>query len=274
MIGLCTDSNSQVTPDLVRRYGIEVVPLTVILDGKALLEGVDIDPDTFWARFSRQVSTAAPSPGQFAAAYDALAGRGATEILSVHVSEQVSSTVQAARLAASRAPVAVTVVDSGTSSFGVSYAIWEAAEALADGAGLTRAAEVASRVGASTQNVFVVSALDPARQGGRLGQGAPSGPGVPVLSMIGGSMTVLCQTNGLEAAVDAMAERISPPGGRPRRVAVGVSDPATQALASALEGRLRSSPGVVDLHRYRIGPSVGAHTGPGTVGAYYHLVSS
>ena len=138
MIGLCTDSNAQLPPQLVDRYGVEVVPLTVTIDGRAFSEGVDLDADSFYERFSQgatpAVSTAAPGPGRFVAAYQALAERGATEILSVHIASSLSATLNAARLAVAEAPVPVRLVDSGTASFGVACCVWEAAAAVARGA--------------------------------------------------------------------------------------------------------------------------------------------
>ena len=90
-IGICTDSSSQLPRALRDRYDIEVVPLTVSVNGHEYLEDVDLDADEFWAQFAGgrrpDVSTAEPSPGQFALAYESLIERGATEILSVHVAE-------------------------------------------------------------------------------------------------------------------------------------------------------------------------------------------
>ncbi|MGI9121166.1 MAG: DegV family protein, partial [Acidimicrobiales bacterium] len=101
MIGLVTDSNSQIPAELVRRYGVEVVPLTVTVDGEAYLEGVDLDADAFYARFTAghrpEVSTSQPSPGRFAQAFQAVAGRGAIEILSIHIGSDISGTVNSAR---------------------------------------------------------------------------------------------------------------------------------------------------------------------------------
>ena len=102
MIGLVTDSNAQLPEELAGRYAVEIVPLTVTVDGVPYLEAVDIDADAFYARFDSgrpRVTTAQPSPGQFAAASEAVAARGATEILSVHIGSSVSGTVNAARLA-------------------------------------------------------------------------------------------------------------------------------------------------------------------------------
>jgi fatty acid-binding protein DegV len=55
---------------------------------------------------------------------------------------------------------------------------------------------------------------------------------------------------------------------------VGLSDATTLPLVTALEDRLRPAPEVQELVRYRIGPSVGAHTGPGTVGAMFAPAST
>src|SRR5207237_531850 len=46
--------------------------------------------------------------------------------------------------------------------------------------------------------------------------------------------------------------------------------PMEDAVADALASRLAGAPGAVEIVRYRVGPSVGAHTGPGTAGAVYH----
>lgn len=271
MIGLVTDSNAQLPPDLAQRYGVEVVPLTVTVDGVEYLEGVDLDADAFYARFQRgrpMVSTAQPSPGQFAAAYEAVADRGATEILSVHIGSTVSGTINSARLAAQVSPVPVRIVDTGTASFAISLCLWEAAEAVAGGATLEEAAVAAERVSATVGNVFVVGALDVARAGGRLAGDVGPAATIPVLTLVGGVMQQVERCVDLDQAADAMA-RVVRAGGPSLRVGVGLSDPGTAPLVAALEERLRDAGEVRELVRYRIGPSVGAHTGPGTVGTMF-----
>ncbi len=271
MIGIVTDSNAQLPPELARRYGVEVVPLTVVVDGVEYLEGVDIDADDLYARFSSgrpTVTTAQPSPGRFAAAYEAVADRGATEILSVHIGSSVSGTVNSARLASQVSPVPVRIVDTGTASFAVACCLWEAAEALGAGATLQEAAVAAERVSTTVGNVFVVGALDVARAGGRLAGDLAPATTIPVLTLAGGVMQQVERCANLEHVAEAMAAYVRA-GGPSLRVGVGLSDPASIALVTALEERLRDAPEVAELVRYRIGPSVGAHTGPGTVGTMF-----
>ena len=274
-IGLVTDSNAQLPAELVERYGVEVVPLTVTVDGTEYLEGVDLDADAFYARFEEGrplVSTAQPSPGRFAAAYEAVAERGATEILSVHIGSSVSGTVNSARLASQVSPVPVRIVDTGTASFAVSLCLWAGAEAIAAGAILEDAAAAAERASATVGNVFVVGALDVARAGGRLagdvGAAASTDAAIPVLTLAGGVMQQVERCRDLDQAADVMAQFVGA-AGPTLRVGVGLSDRGSLPLVTALEGRLGSAPEVRELVRYRIGPSVGAHTGPGTVGTMF-----
>lgn len=277
MIGLVTDSNAQLPAGLVERFGVVVVPLGVTVDGQSYLEGVDLDADAFYACFAvgrqPQVSTSQPSPARFATAFDELARRGATEILAVHMAASVSGTLNSARLAAEVAPVPVRTVDSGTASFGVACCVWEAGDALAAGASIAEAAALAEWVGARVATVFTVGALDLARAGGRLAEGGDDGAGVPILTLAGGQMQVVTRVDDIEAALEAMASFVIDSGSG-LRAAVGVADEAVRPLARALEQRLEAADEVKEVIAYRIGPSVGAHTGPGTVGAFFYRTGS
>ena len=273
MITIVTDSNAQLPPELGERYGIEVVPLTVTVDGEDFLEGVDLDADAFYARFASAtptVTTSQPSPGRFAETYARVAEGGAEAILSVHIGSAVSGTVNSARLAAEGSPVPVRVVDTGTASFGISCCAWEAAEALRAGSSLEEAAELAEELAVSVGNVFVVRALDLARAGGRLAAGvdAPA-EAITVLSLVAGEIKSVGTAATVDEAATVMAE-YAVLAGRRLRAAVGIADPAAAPLWQALEDRLAAAPEVVEVVRYRIGPSVGTHTGPGTAGAFFY----
>jgi DegV family protein with EDD domain len=273
LIGLCTDSNAQLPAELVERYGVEVVPLTVSLDGHDFLEGVDLDADGFYARFEQgvtRVATAAPSPGRFLLAYEALVARGATEIISIHIGSSVSSTLDAALVGSRGAGVPVRLVDSGSASFAIGCCVWEAAEALMKGADAQAAASVAETVAARTGNVFVVGALELARSGGRLTE-SPSGDvsAIPVLTLAEGRMVPVGEVASMEEAARVMATTVLG-AGIDLRVGLGIADAGAAPLWHALEDALVDAPEVLEVVRYRIGPSVGAHTGPGSAGAIYY----
>lgn len=273
MIGLVTDSNAQLPADLRDRYQVAVVPLTVVVDGEQYREGVDITTAEFYERLENgaEVSTAAPSPGEVLAVYEQAASAGATDILSIHIGSNTSATINAVNAAAGGSPVPVEIVDTGTASFAVACCVWEAGEVLDAGGDLEHAAGVARRVADSVGNVFIVGALDLARRGGRLAADAAEGEGLPVLALAGGQMNAVGYVHDVESAVDAMTDYfVEAAAGQSQRA--GVGDALTPDLAAEYAARLAARPEVVELVRYEIGPSVGAHTGPGTVGACFFPV--
>lgn len=270
MIGLVTDSNAQLPPELRAQYHVGVVPLTVVVDGNPYREGVDITTAEFYARLGSgaEVSTAAPSPGDVLEIFEQVASAGATEVLSVHIGSNTSATINAVKVAAGSSPVPVEIVDTGTASFAVACCVWAAGEVLNAGGDLAHAADVARRVADHVGNVFIVGALDLARQGGRLAADAAEGEGLPVLALAGGQMNAVGHVHDVDSAVDAMTDYfVETAGGRPQRA--GVGDALAPELADEYAARLAERPEIVQLVRYEIGPSVGAHTGAGTVGACF-----
>jgi DegV family protein with EDD domain len=270
VIGLCTDSNSQLPTELARRFGIEVVPLTVVVDGTEYHEGVDLDADRFYDFFAGgripEVSTSQPSPGEFLVAYRRLADRGCTEILSVHLTAGVSGTVGAATIAAAGAPVPVRVVDSGTASFGVSCCVWAAALAVRAGATMEEAAGAAEALRATIATAFIVGVPQLTEAGGRAAD-LELREGIPVLAMEAGALVVVDRVASVGAAVVSMARYALARHDRVN-IAIGTSDASSRPVADALADALVESDQVAEIVRYRIGPSVGAHTGPGTAGLF------
>ena len=267
---LVTDSNAQLTEALRSRYEIAVVPLTVVIDGTPYHEGVDLSADDFWARVQAgaDVSTAAPSPGEVLAVYEEQVAKGAGSIVSVHVGSSTSGVLNAVQLAARASPVPVEVVDTGTASFGVSACAWAAGEILAVGGDPAAAGRAARQVAAEVRNVFIVGALDFARRGGRLSGEAAATQGLPVLALEEGRMRPVASVADLDSAIEAMASYIAEQtAGRPTRVAVGHA--LLPAGARALAGLVSAVDGVSEVVDYEVGPSVGVHTGAGTLGAIF-----
>ena len=278
MIGLVVDSNSQMPPELAERFGIVVVPLTVSIDGVEYLEGVDIDADAFYAHWADghapAVGTSQPSPGAFAAAYRGLAERGATQILSIHISEAMSGTLNSARVAATTVDVPVRLVDTGTASFGISCCAWAAAQGLASGADLDDAAEIAERQASELRTTFVVGVpalVDRSGRAGGLDVTAAAADGVPIIAMTGPEMSVLTTATDLDAAVEVMVDDAlawTPGSADGLRIAVGTSDGSSEPMSRKITEHLSGHDLVAEVVQYRIGPSVGAHTGPGTAGLF------
>ncbi|MFA9564348.1 MAG: DegV family protein [Acidimicrobiales bacterium] len=272
-IALVTDSNAQLSPVLSRRLGATVVPITVTIDGVDHLEGVDLEVADAYRALARpdvEVATAAPSPGRLIDVYQSLAAGGADEILSVHVSREMSATVNNARLAARAVEVEVEVVDTGLASFGIGCCVWEAADALRAGAGLVEAADAARATAGTIGSVFIVQAVELARRGGRYGDRLDEPrTGIPVLSFIRSELEVIATVDDAVEAAETMA-RFAREWGTDLRVAIAMADPATEPIRMALEAQLCGADQIDEIVHYTVGPSVAAHTGADTAGLFVY----
>src|SRR2546426_11246760 len=212
MIGktaVVVDSAAYLPQSIVDKYRLLVAPLSVELDGKQYLEGVDITADEFYERLAsaKSVSTSQPAVGRFMELYRQAAETGAEGVLSIHIGSSISGTVQSARLASESSSVPVTVVDTGQASFAEGLCVLEGIEALAEGKSATDAAVLVGAASRSVGNTFVVKALDLARRGGRLVSGEDASAGIPVLVLAGEGMKVAGTAKTLEDATDLMAGR-------------------------------------------------------------------
>ncbi len=276
MIGLVTDSSSQIPEPLIRRFDVRVVPVVVNVDGEEYHEGVDLDADGFWARFGDGevpvVKTSQPSPGAFLEAYRRLESEGCAEIVSIHVGEQHSGTINSARLAAEIIDSPVHIVDSGTASFGVSCCVWAAGDIIAEGGSAIEAAVGARNIAPRIGTAFIIQALEFARSGGRFDPELPSGAdGVVVIAGHGSDLDVVATALTVDELCDLMVERFVADGG-PIRAGVCLADPATVTFTEGIERRLRRADVEVEMVRYRVGPSIAAHTGPGTAGGFWYTI--
>lgn len=266
-----TDSNAQLPTWLAQRYGIIVVPLHVSVGNEHHLEGVDLDVDDFYRAMTkgRDVATAAPSPDALLSAYRAAAAAGAEAVVSVHIGAQLSATVAAATLASRESSVPVEVVDTASASFGVGLCAWRAAEVAISGGDAATAANAARQTAEGLGNIFAVGTLGPARRGGRLATGVADRGDIAVLALTDGAMSEVVHVADMGLAAEVMVDHIAAAARRKGQLRVGVGDGWAAELGDALEKRVAQLDGVAEVVRYTVGPSVGAHTGPGTAGAVF-----
>ncbi|MEX0664488.1 MAG: DegV family protein [Acidimicrobiia bacterium] len=268
-VALVTDSGSQLPATLQRRMGVGVVPLTVVINGREYLEGSgDLASDDFYRSIAdgADVSTAAPSPGQFLEVYRAAARMGASQILSIHTGSNLSGTVGSAAVAARMVSRRTEVIDTGMVSFPVACCVWAAGVVLERGGTLADAAGVARLAVSNVDSVSVVGGCELARRSGRMPEDA--GEGLPVVALRSGIVDVVDRVADAGEAVDAMVAYVrARADGRPQRVGVGHA--VAGQVADELASRLAAEVDVVEVIRYELGPSVGAHTGPGTAGCVF-----
>jgi DegV family protein with EDD domain len=218
------------------------------------------------------VSTSRPNPEEMLEVYERLAADGASEIVSIHLSGELSGTFESAQLAARKASVPVLTVDSRQVGMGAGFAVLAAAD-VRDGGGDAAAMAAAARKRVSTTtSLFYVDTLEYLRRGGRVGAAAAfvgSALAVkPLLRIDDGRVVPFERVRTAGKALSRLEElAVDAAGSAP--VEVAVAHLASPERAATLAERLaeRLAPGLEGrpVHLGEIGAVLGAHVGPGMV---------
>ena len=264
-----TDSSARLPADLLAEWGIRVVPLHVLLDGRDLRDGVDDVPGDLYQRAG--VTTAGVSPAELTAAYRAaLTDSGGDGVVAVHISAGLSSTVAAAEHAARGFDGAVRVVDSQSAGMGTSFVALAAARAARSGDDVDTVAQTAESAVSRVHVFMVVQRLENLRRSGRIGTAATwLGTALalkPLLRIEDGKLVLAQRVRTVSKATVAMVEQVLEVVGA-RRAALAVQHVDNPSGALEVAATLTSAlpacgpPIVTDL-----GPVLGVHLGPGAVG--------
>ena len=271
-VAVVTDSTADIPLDVAESRGLRVVPMTVNFGEESYISGVTLDAHRFYERLGQVdelPSTSQPAPAWFEEAYADAADAGAGSVVSIHLSAELSGTCELARKVAVEAPLPVTVIDSRQAGGSLALAVFAALRAAEQGEDLEAVADIATRVATSARLFFVVDDLTYLKMGGRL-----SGPRAllgsvlrvkPVLTLDDGEVVPLEKVRTWSRAITRLGELAGEhAGGQPCDVIV------THALApDRAEEVWREVEGHVDVRDRLdtvIGPVVGTHAGPGTVG--------
>ncbi len=267
-VAVVTDSTADLAPELAQQRGVTVVPLTVVLDGHSYLDGVDITAAEFYGKLVASGGTATtsqPSPGSFVEVYQRLLADH-DEVVSLHISARLSGTFAAATQAAEMVGAGrVRVVDTEMVSMPLGLMVLVASALAADGQPATVILERLHPVREAMRVYFLVSTLEYLRRGGRIGRASALVGSVlrvkPVLTIVGGEVSPLERVRTQERALSRVIDLANQVRG-PVCALVGhaAAADAAERVARALEPRAET------LIVAPLGPVVGAHAGPGTVG--------
>jgi DegV family protein with EDD domain len=275
-----SDSSASLPEQLVAALDIRVIPLWLIWEEDCFLDGVDIDPHTFYQRLTKSKtlpSSTQPSAVEFRKFFEDQAG-DCTGIVCVLASSKISGTVDSAIAAREFSPVPVEVVDSGFSAMGQGLIVAEAARAADAGASLAEVAARAETIRDQTNLLFVVDTLEYLHKGGRIG-GAKRLLGTaldikPLLHFDQGTIQPLSQARTKKKAVKELLaianERLG--GNQMAEAAIVHVDCLAEAKQLREEVIKLFAPPLV--HISDVSPVVGTHVGPGALGLAFYPRSS
>ena len=167
---IVTDSTADLTEQEIQDFNIHVVPLNITIQEEHYLDGETITKEEFKNKMiesSELPMTAQPSIGRFVELYDEL-GKDGSQIISIHLMNSISGTVNAARQAADITESTVTVVDSDFTSRSMGIIVREAAQAAKEGKSAEEVLAVIESTRQRTKLYLTVLNLDNLIKGGRI----------------------------------------------------------------------------------------------------------
>jgi DegV family protein with EDD domain len=274
MIRIITDSTCEAPPEVLSHPAVTIVPLTVVFGQEALRDGVDITRDQFWARLPASnplPTTSQAAPSDFLGLFERFVENG-DEVIAILLSGKLSGTLSSAVIAYESHPGwPVEVIDSKSVSIGLGLLVQEAVRMIDAGASRM---EIVSRLLALREQVrllFVLETLEYLQRGGRIGK-AQAFVGTllkfkPLLGIVDGEVVPLARVRSRSKALDSAQEMLSQQV-KTRGSAVRMA--LTNALAPeetwAFGARMSKVFETTDFFVSNLGPVIGVHVGPGTVG--------
>ncbi len=278
---IVTDAGCDLPAEAFETYNIQVAPLRLLFGEESYRSGIDITPAQFYDRLAKgdvHPTTSQPTVAEFMEMYREL-GQAGQPLLSIHISEGLSGTVNVARKAASELPdLDITVHDSGTLSSPLGLQVLTAARAAQQGRTVAEIVPLLAQTHQVANLLFSVEDLTYLYKGGRIGSVRYQLGQVlrvkPIVTVEkegdkAGTYVSAGRARSLSKAGDFFVKHIADEvgeGNKLRAVAL-YGDDAT--LAEQMNARLAEMFDCVYLHAVPTAPVLGVHVGPGALGVGY-----
>ena len=277
-IKIVTDSTSYIPEEFINKYDISVVSLNVIMNGESIRE-VDLDNETFYSKMEESTeipSSSQPSPDEIYNTFENIIKEG-NSIVGIFISSDMSGTVSSANLIKNmlleKYPTAhIEIVDSRSNCMQMGYVAIEAAKAAAAGKSMEEVIDVCTSVINNSRFLFTPDTLDYLKKGGRIG-GASALFGTlfqikPILTVCDGKTTVFTKVRTKKKAVDTLVTTLVNDLQGKELGGVIVHHINCQDEGLSLAAKIKKQLGV-DVQIDTIGPIIGLHVGPGSIGVAY-----
>jgi DegV family protein with EDD domain len=276
-IKIVTDSTMDMSEETLLKYEkeIDVVPLSVTINGETFLDRVQLSPADFINRMrsaNELPKTSQPSPGAFLEVYNRLGAEG-YDVISIHMTGKMSGTVRSAEAAARMANANVTVIDSQFVSKALSFQVIEAAEMAKQG---NSREEIVSRLEAIKKNTrlyVMVDTLENLVKGGRIGKGKAFLGSLmnikPIASLEGAEYHPVAKVRSYSQVIKYLVNQFMEDVKGATIKRVGIAHAESFELAVKIKDRIIELTGFNEIEIDYTNSIVSTHTGPGAIALMY-----
>ena len=268
---IMTDSCCDLTDHMAKELELTVVPLTVHIDGHDypnLLDGSAISFEDFYGKIRGGVlaTTSAANVGQFQEAMRPILAAG-KDIVSINFSSALSTTYQSSVIAAEELKDAnIYVVDSLSASLGQGLLLYLTVQKKREGLSAQELVQWVEDNKLHIDHWFTVDDLNYLKMGGRLSAGAAF-----FGSMLSdeGKLVPVSKARGRKASLQALIDKVAELGIEPSEQVMFICHADCEVEARAVAEEMKARYGVKEVYINYIGPVIGSHTGPNTMGLFF-----
>lgn len=275
-IALVTDSSSDLPKEILQQYNVHTIPLKIIYKDREYDDGVDITPEEVYERFEQEVpKTSMPSQMDIIKLFDRLKEEGYKKVLSIHLSCNLSGTVDTVRMISKEYEgMEIEVIDSKSVSIGVGMLVYEAARLISQRLPLAEIKEALQKAKERISVYYCIPVLDYLRKGGRIGLvSATLGTLMDLKPIISvneeGRYYSYAKVRGRKKSLEKLLE-IGMDVIKDHKVNISVYHGAAKEEALKIKEQLSKLPNVQEIFFGQISPAMVVHTGPGLVGLAIH----
>jgi DegV family protein with EDD domain len=270
-VRVVTDSACDLPVARAEGLGIEIVPLTIRFGSEEFVDRVELTNEQFWQKVATSdvlPETAAPSAGAFEETFRRLADEGADGIVCINLSSRLSATMQSAQLAAKalKGTVPVEVVDSLSVSMGLGLQCINAVRLAKEGADLDRIARAAEDLALRTRLYGTLDTLEHLKRGGRIGAAQALLGGMlsvkPVIEVRDGAVAEAGKVRTRSKSLALLADKVAQAKNPTQVFVFDAQAPDIDDLVKLLEPSVSRD----EIEFGTIGPVIGTHAGPRTIG--------
>jgi DegV family protein with EDD domain len=276
-VRVVTDSTIDLTKELIEKYNIEVVPLTISIDGESYLDSIDITPSEFIQKMRNAKDlpkSSQPAAGQFVEVYNRLASDG-SDIISIHMTGGMSGTVQSAESAAKMVEHNVHVIDSRFISKALGFQVIEAAKMAQQGKTAEEILKVVKDIRDNTYLFITVDTLENLVKGGRIGKGKALIGSLlnikPIASLEGGVYTPVTKVRSHSQIISFLTKQFTEDTKGKEIMGVGIVHADNIQVANKLKESIYNVCGFEEITVEDTTPVISTHTGPGAIGFMYYV---
>lgn len=275
-VKIVTDSTVDMSAEELKMYDIEMIPLSISIDGEVFLDKIEIGNDEFLERMrhSKELpKSSQPSTGTFLEMYNML-GEDGSEIVSIHMTGGMSGTVRSAESAAGMTDSKVTVIDSKFISKALSFQVIEAAKMAKEG---KSAAEIADRLTViqnQTGLIIVIDTLDNLVKGGRVGKASAFIGSLlnikPIAALEGGVLNPVAKARSQSQIVKKLMNRFLVDTKGKKIRGVGIAHANGYSLSDKVREAVKEVSGFEDIKIEGTTPVISTHAGEGAMALMYY----